>query len=186
VSEVDLEATNSDTVVRRLLDGTADVGFVEGPRPPKSVRSRVIGHDELLVVVQPAHAWARRRKGLSVEELASTPLVSREVGSGTRQAFEAAVLAALPRASEPGGHASFARPTLELSNAAAVRAAVVAGAGPAVMSSLAAADDLALGRLCVVKVPLDLRRSLRAVWLGPAQPPAGAVRDLIGIAAQGQ
>jgi DNA-binding transcriptional LysR family regulator len=79
-----------------------------------------------------------------------------------------------------------ARPILELSNAAAVRAAVVAGAGPAVMSSLAVADDIALGRLCSVKAPLDLSRSLRAVWVGSAQPPAGVVRDLIGIAARGQ
>jgi len=27
---------------------------------------------------------------------------------------------------------------------------------------------------------LDLRRSLRAVWQGDRQPPAGAARDLIG------
>lgn len=179
-SDVDLEATNSDNVVRRVLDGAAALGFVEGPKPPTSVRSRVVGCDELVVVVHPAHPWASRRRGVSVPELARTPLVSREAGSGTRSAFESAIFAALPAGT------ALAKPVLELSNAAAVRAAVAAGAGPAVMSSLAVADDVALGRLCAVGVPLDLRRSLRAVWVGSAQPPAGVVRDLIGIAARGQ
>jgi hypothetical protein len=42
-------------------------------------------------------------------------------------------------------------------------------------------DDIATGRLRVVLVSgLDLRRDLRAVWLGGRTPPAGAVRDLLG------
>jgi len=57
-----------------------------------------------------------------------------------------------------------ASPALELSSAAAVRAAVLAGAGPAVMSRRAVADDLAMGRLRAVQVPdLNLRRALRAI-----------------------
>jgi DNA-binding transcriptional LysR family regulator len=67
-----------------------------------------------------------------------------------------------------------------LSSAAAVRAAVLAGAGPAVMSQLAVTDDVALGRLRAIPVPqLDLRRHLRAIWLGARTPPAGALRDLL-------
>jgi len=73
-----------------------------------------------------------------------------------------------------------AHPVLELSSAAAVRAAVVAGAGPAVMSRLAVADDLAIGRLRTVAVPeLDLRRELRAIWVGGRTPPVGIARDLL-------
>ena len=54
-----------------------------------------------------------------------------------------------------------------MSSAAAVRAAVLAGAGPAVMSRLAVVDDVAAGRLRTVAVPeLDLRRDLRAIWVG--------------------
>jgi DNA-binding transcriptional LysR family regulator len=73
-----------------------------------------------------------------------------------------------------------AHPVLELSSAAAVRAAVAAGAGPAVMSRLAVADDLAIGRLRTVALPeLNLRRQLRAVWVGGRTPPAGVARDLL-------
>jgi DNA-binding transcriptional LysR family regulator len=71
-------------------------------------------------------------------------------------------------------------PVLELSSAAAVRAAVLAGAGPAVMSRLAVADDLAVGRLRAITISeLNLGRRLQAIWVGGRTPPAGAVRDLL-------
>ena len=67
-----------------------------------------------------------------------------------------------------------------MSTTAAVRAAVLAAAAPAVISELAVAEDLAAGRLIEIAVPaLDLRRALRAIWTAPAKPPAGAARDLI-------
>ncbi len=175
-SVVELEATNSDAVAERVLAGSADIGFVEGPQAPAGLRAKVVAHDALLVVVPPAHPWGRRRGPLSAAELAATPLVSREPGSGTRRALERALRDRLPGVRP-------VPPALEFSNAAAVRAAVVAGAGPAALSSLAVADDIALGRLRAVDVPeLDLRRSLRAVWSGGPQPPAGAVRDLVALA----
>jgi DNA-binding transcriptional LysR family regulator len=77
---------------------------------------------------------------------------------------------------------TLAAPAMELSSAGAVRAAVIAGAGPGALSLLAVSDDLALGRL--VEVPLadvDLTRRLRAIWQGAGQPPAGPVRDLIAV-----
>ena len=176
-SVVELEATNSDAVAERVLAGNADVGFVEGPQAPAGLRSRVVAHDTLLVVVPPGHPWGRQRAPLPPAELAATALVSREPGSGTRRALERALSQHLP----PGTRS--VAPALEFSNAAAVRAAVVAGAAPAALSSLAVADDIALGRLRVVEVPeLDLRRSLRAVWSGGPQPPAGPVRDLVALA----
>jgi DNA-binding transcriptional LysR family regulator len=76
-------------------------------------------------------------------------------------------------------------PVAELSTTAAVRTAVLAGAGPAVLSALVVAEDVAVGRLRVVPLTgLDLRRSLRAIWLGGRTPPAGAARRLIAIAAR--
>ena len=69
---------------------------------------------------------------------------------------------------------------LSVSTTAAVRAAVLAAAAPAVISELAVADDLAAGRLIEIQVPgLDLRRVLRAIWDSTPEPPAGAARDLI-------
>jgi DNA-binding transcriptional LysR family regulator len=131
-----------------------------------------VATDELVVVVPSGHPWSRRRVG--TEELARTPLVAREVGSGTRQAFERALAAVAPEGP--------ATPALELSATTAVRSAVLAGAGPAVLSDLAVRDDLAARRL--IRVPIEgltLARQLRSIWAG-GPPPAGLPRDLLLIA----
>ena len=127
-----------------------------------------------MVIVPPDHKWARRSRVVSASELAQTPLVTRELGSGTRDSLTAALHQAL------GDEMQQRPPVLELSSGAAVRAAVLAGAGPAVMSRLAVADDLAVGRLRAITIPgLNLGRRLQAIWVGGRTPPAGAVRDLL-------
>ncbi len=169
-----LTATNSEHAIAAVRDGSADLGFIESPGTPRGLRSRVVAHDELVVIVPPDHKWVRRSRALSASELAQTPLVTREAGSGTRDSLTTALREAL------GDEMQQPSAALELSSGAAVRAAVLAGAGPAVISRLAVGDDLAVGRLRAVTVPeLDLRRRLQAIWVGGRTPPAGAVRDVL-------
>jgi DNA-binding transcriptional LysR family regulator len=172
--DIVLTAVNTEQVIGHVAAGSADIGFTEGPRRPAGLRSKVIGQDRLVVVVAPGHRWARRGT-VSATELAGTPLVSREGGSGTRDTLSAALTAAL------GAGAAQVPPALSVSTTAAVRAAVLAAAAPAVISELAVAEDLAGGRLIEITAPeLDLHRVLRAIWDSTPQPPAGAARDLIG------
>lgn len=172
--EVIMTTTNSDQAIIAVRDGSADLGFIETPNLPAGLRSRVVARDQLVVVIPAEHKWARRRRPLTPSELSQTALVTREPGSGTRDSLTAALRHNL------GDSMTQARPLLELSSAAAVRAAVVAGAGPAVMSRLAVADDLDIGRLRSVAVSdLDLGRDLRAIWLGGRNPPAVAARELL-------
>jgi DNA-binding transcriptional LysR family regulator len=172
--EVIMTAMNSDQAIAAVRAGTADLGFIETPYLPTGLRSRVVGRDELVLIVPADHKWVRRQRSVSAAELSRTPLVTREPGSGTRDSLAAALRTTL------SGSLQQAQPVLELSSAAAVRAAVVAGAGPAVMSRLAVADDLAIGRLRTVAVPeLNLHRELRAIWVGGRTPPTGAARDLL-------
>lgn len=172
-ADVTLTVANSDTVAEHVRRGAADLGFVEGPAKPKDLHSRVVGRDELLVVVRPDHPWARRRHPLGPAELAAARLVSREEGSGTKGVLTAALSAAMgTRVTMPVA--------LALSSTAAVKAAVAAGAGPAVLSELAVAEELGSHRLARVPVTgVSLRRSLRAVWSGGGLPPVGAARDLL-------
>ncbi|GAA3773409.1 LysR family transcriptional regulator [Streptomyces chiangmaiensis] len=165
---VSLLAGNSTAVAEQLLAGEADLGFVEGLSVPAGLDETVVAHDRLIVVTAPGHPWARRRGPLSAAELASTPLVLREEGSGTRQVLDAAL----------GG---LARPLLELSSTTAVKASAVSGAGPAVLSELAVGEELAARRL--VSVPVEdvrLDRALRAVWR-TGHRPTGPGRDLLGL-----
>jgi molybdate transport repressor ModE-like protein len=178
VAKVVLVATNSDNVTAQIRDGHADLGFVEGPIAPRGLRWRSVGHDRLIVVTRPDHPWARRHKPVTAVELASTPLVTREAGSGTRDTFDHALRAAL------GPSAIYTTPALALSTTAAVRAAVLAGAGPAVLSELAVSDDLAAHRLVTITTEeLRLNRTLRVIWQGGSLPSAGVARDLVTIAA---
>lgn len=126
-TSVALTAGNSDDVAAAVLSGAARVGFVEGPDVPEGLRTRVVGHDTLTVIVAPDHPWARRRSGITPDELAATPLVSRERGSGTRRHLEQALR---KRAARP-----LAEPLLELSSTTAIKAAVAERVGPAVLSS---------------------------------------------------
>jgi DNA-binding transcriptional LysR family regulator len=165
---VSLLAGNSAAVAGRLLAGEADLGFVEGLSVPAGLDSAVIAHDRLIVVTAPGHPWARRRVPLAAAELAATPLILREEGSGTRQVLDAAL----------GG---LARPLFELSSTTAVKASAVSGAGPAVLSELALGEELSAHRL--VSIPLaDVRlgRALRAVW-PTGHRPTGPARDLLSL-----
>ncbi|RZT86482.1 DNA-binding transcriptional LysR family regulator [Pseudonocardia sediminis] len=173
---VNLVVRNSEQVAAMVLAGEADVGFVEGPTLPDGLDTVTVGTDQLVLVVAPDHRWARRRNGVGAAELAATALVTRERGSGTRLVLERALDVAAPGVAR-------AKPSLELSATTAIRQAVLAGAGPAVLSAVAVTDDVDTGRLVRVRIDggMDLRRELRGVWPeGPA--PAGPARDLLRIA----
>lgn len=153
---VELEVVNSTEVLVRVDRGDVELGFVETTGDVGSLDSAEVGRDELVCVVAPTHPLAERDRPLGTGDLAAVDLVSREAGSGTREALTDALMAA---GAEPP------RPSLELGSTSAVRGAVLGGAGMAVLSRLAVADDLASGGL--IEVPttgLDLRRPLRAVW----------------------
>ncbi|MFE0191246.1 LysR family transcriptional regulator [Streptomyces sp. NPDC059008] len=168
---VSLLAGNSSAVAERLARGEADLGFVEGLDVPAGLDGAVIGHDRLVVVAAPSHRWARRRTELTAAELAATPLILRERGSGTRQVLDAAL----------AEHGGLAEPLLELASTTAVKAAVVSEAAPSVLSELAVGEELSARRLVEIPVRgLRLGRDLRAVW--PAgQRPVGPARHLLGL-----
>jgi DNA-binding transcriptional LysR family regulator len=152
-----VEVTNSARVLARVREGAAAVGFVEGQgRVLPGLKSAVIRGDLLVLVVQPGHPWARREAPVTGAELAATDLIVREPGSGTREILAGALA--------PWGGL---RSRLELGSTVAILAAARRGEGPAVLSALAVADDLAMGRLTAVRTEgVELARSLRAVWAG--------------------
>jgi DNA-binding transcriptional LysR family regulator len=167
---VTLRAANSADVAAAVLAGEAGLGFIEGPAVPSGLQAETVAADRLAVVVAPGHPWSRRRSGVTPAELAAAPLVSREAGSGTRRAFEEALLPLVAAA-----------PVLELSSTTAIKHAVAAGSGAAVLSSLAVTGELAAGILVAVPTAMPLQRRLRAIWPAGEQL-SGPARDLYAIA----
>ena len=135
-----VEVTNSSKVLARVGDASADVGFVEGHEVLLAgMLTVVVRSDHLVVVVGPAHPWALRESAVGGAELASADLIVREPGSGTREVLGGAL-------SSWGGSHSW----LELGSAASILSAVRRGEGPAVLSALAVAEDVEVGRLVPV------------------------------------
>ena len=171
---VELRVVNSAEVGRLIHAGQAGLGFVEGPEVAAGLERQVLGHDRLIVVVAPSHTWARRQRPISLAELAATPLVQREPGSGTRDTVELIL----------GGQSNVARPVVELSSTTAIKAAVEAGVGPAVLSSLAVADELRRDMLVAVELAqVDMTRELRAVWASGRRL-GSEYRDVLAVAAR--
>lgn len=166
---VSLVMGNSQHVAEAMVHGDADLGFVEGPAAPEALSSRVVGPDDLVVIVAPSHQWARRRRPVSAAELSRTPLILREAGSGTREVLARALqLLDLP-----------VTVLLELGSTTAIKAAVAGGVAPGVLSRLAVADDVREGRMAMVATDgLSLERRIRVVW-SKERPLSAAARRLL-------
>lgn len=171
--EVNLSVLNSDQVIEGVRSGHHDLGFIETTHAVRDLHKATLSRDELLVIVSPGHPWTRRRKPVPAAELAATPLVQREEGSGTRRTFVDACRAA---GVEP------VDPAQSLASNTAVRVSAMAGSVPAVLSGMAVREALAADDLVAVPVAgIDLHRPIRAVWSGPRRP-LGPAADFLTLA----
>lgn len=84
---VALSIGNSDEILQRLGDFSADIGILA--HVPDDDRFAVIRlrEDPLVVFVAKSHPWAQRHK-VSLKQLATAPLILREKGSSTRAIVE--------------------------------------------------------------------------------------------------
>jgi DNA-binding transcriptional LysR family regulator len=166
---VSLQMGNSQHCVEVMQRGDADVGFIEGPRAPRELSSRIVRSDDLVVVVAPSHEWAHRKTPLSPAALSKAPLVIREQGSGTREVLESTMKSL----------GLSIVPFLELGSTTALKAAVESGAGPGILSRLAVQTEVRDGRLLIVPTEgISLNRSIRLVW-SRKRPPGVAAKLLI-------
>ena len=147
--EIRLAIENTEQVARMVLQGSAELGFVEGKVDDDLLTSGNIDGDSLILVVGAKHPWANRTK-VTAKDLPATSWILRERGSGTRSMFEAAL-------HDSGLKLSDLRVGLELPSNEAVRAAVEAGDGATFLSDLVAAPSLAAKTLHRVRYDLPRR-----------------------------
>ncbi len=152
--EIELAVENRDAVVARLERGDDELAAMMLP-PTHLPLARWPFLENPLVVIAPAgHALAGRRR-LKLAALIGEPLLAREVGSGTRAAAEQAFAA-------QGIHWP---PRMALGSNEAVKHAVRAGLGLAVLSRHTLAQDPAAEGLVVLPVAgFPLRRQWHLVW----------------------
>ena len=82
----EVEIGNSQTVINMLLECRADIGLIEAPLTHTNLVSELWLIDEMVIYAHAAHPMVQRAP--SYTELANTPWVMREAGSGVRQTLE--------------------------------------------------------------------------------------------------
>lgn len=157
-------SANTRAITRSLLERRLDIALVEGPVEHPRIETSRWRSDELVVIAPPGHRLVSNRR-VSAHELAPERFVVREQGSGTREVAERAL-------AKLGVHPVVA---LQLGSTEAVKQAVAAGLGMAIVSRYAAADQLALGRIALVRLRgVELGRTLAELRLEGRTPSAPA------------
>lgn len=139
--ELSVAIDNSEGAARAVLNGVADLGFVEGEIDEPALAHWPVGTDRMMLVSTTA------AEAITNDWISAGLWVMREKGSGTRSTFETAVRG---RGVDPAA----LNVALTLPSNEAVLAAVLAGAGCAVLSQLVVRSALETRRLQAL--PFDL------------------------------
>jgi DNA-binding transcriptional LysR family regulator len=163
--ELQVQTANTQNIQRALLEGAIELGLTEGPLESAELESTVFFQDELVAIAPAGHPLLRRR-GVTAREICREPFILREEGSGTRAVVERALRRTGLKLD----------PLLSLASPEAIKNAVAAGMGLAIVSRLIVALELQAGSLGVIPLKdLTMHRPLhRQRVRGRSQSPAMA------------
>jgi len=151
---VDIRIASNPEVAYALDVGEIDLGLMEWWDDRPGFIARRWRHEDLVVIVPPDHAWARR-DSLVADELAGVPLIGGERGTGTGRLLQQYLQS---RGVQPCAGMS-------LGNTEAVKRAVASGLGVSIVLAGAVTGELARGELYAV--PLadgGIRKHLHMVY----------------------
>jgi DNA-binding transcriptional LysR family regulator len=158
--ELQLEIANTETIQNQLMECSIEVGLTEGLMEAEHLDSEVFHEDELVAIAPRGHPLLKQKR-VTARELCREPFILREAGSGTRAVVERAL----------GKRSLTVKPVLSLASPEAIKRAVIAGVGIAIVSRLAIGCELQIGSLAVVPVKdLVIRRPLHLQKLRSKNP----------------
>jgi len=166
--ELDVQIGTSEPIVELVRAHRAELAIVGGFTAARDVDSETLVEDDIVIVAAPSLARSRP----TLRDLESLTWISREEGSSTRAAFEAAWR---DLGITPAGRISL--PSWE-----AVKLAVASGAGVSGISRYAVTTELAAATLAILKVPgWRVRRHFSLVHARdiPLSPPAERFRTIL-------
>ena len=153
-------SANTRAVLRMLLESRVDLALVEGPVSDPRVEIRPWREDELVVIAAPGHPLVGQQP-VTPARLVPELMLVREPGSGTRTVSRR----------ELARHGIHLANTMRVGGTEAIKQAVAAGLGLAIVSRAAAVDELALGKLTVLPVTgLEIRRTFTELRVRGRQP----------------
>lgn len=142
--EIGLKIANTAQVAGAVMEGAADIGFVEGEIDEHELTRQIVARDQLVMVMAPDHPLAKRRN-IKPSDYPELEWILREPGSGTRSEF-------VRHLEDAGYGLSQLEIAMELPSNEAVLAAIACGNKVSVLSRRAAEDALRSGRVTLIPV----------------------------------
>lgn len=136
-----LNVVNRETLLAQLKDNEMDMAIMGQPPEGQDIEASAFMENPLVVVASPGHPLANV-SGITPSQLESETFIVREPGSGTRGAMERFFQR----------HGMVLHTGMEMSTTEAIKQAVQAGMGLAVVSRHTIALELETGRLAILDV----------------------------------
>src|SRR5574340_341002 len=151
-----LTVANSETIESKVADHTLDVGLIDRKSHHPNLTTEICCEDELVVICDLRHPFAKL-EAVTPAWLAEQPYVSRESGSGTREVVDDFFR-------QSGLAPEDLNSVMELGSPEAIKGAVEAGLGIAIISRATILKELKLGDLAAVPLQPRLIRPLSLVY----------------------
>lgn len=162
-----LHIANNSQVYAYLQEGKIELAFLVGAPPGKRITAKKIMEDELILIVARDHPWAAKGTVKS-GELLNQPLILREKDSGSRRDMDDAYA---EMGLSPGELIVIA----EFNSFEAIKQAVMANLGAALISRRAAEVEIEKGLLKTVRIEgINLARDIHSATLPDARLTAAA------------
>lgn len=145
-----LQVGNTDAIVSMIENNMIDLGLVEAPVKNKNLEVDVCRIDEMQLICPPDHPLAKR-KSVTVEDIRKYPFIVREEGSGSRSVINTYIR-------EQGLNVNDFNIVMELGAPEAIKMAVEAEVGLAIVSRTTLLKELKLETLTAVPLDPPLRR----------------------------
>jgi DNA-binding transcriptional LysR family regulator len=141
---ISLCIADSREIIDMLRAGEIEIGVVGMRCAGEGVAAHPLFRDRVIICASARHPLASRGE-ISWEELRAVPLLIRERGSGTRQAFERRVAAAGLRLDD-------FRIAGEMGSSTAIKEGIKAGIGLGIISDLAVREEIAGGSMTEIRI----------------------------------
>jgi DNA-binding transcriptional LysR family regulator len=150
--DLHLVSANTRDIADLMTSHDIDLALVEGPVEDDGLASETWRTDVMALIVSPQHRFASSDSPIGCAELCDEILIVREPGSGSREVVTQSLS---EKDIEP-------QRTLEIGSTEAIKQAVAAGLGVAIVSTATISDQVKLGRLRIV--PIHDLRIERTLW----------------------
>ncbi len=145
---------NTDVIQKLILEDRIDIAMVESPVNSPDIVEKDIRNDELVIICSPRHPLSQKMRARKAD-LSGLAFIIREPGSGTRAIFENAMREAGISWKRRGVYNS----------TEAIKQAVIANLGLAVVSRYSIQNELQTQSVAVVKIAgLRLVRKFRFIY----------------------